>query len=116
MNEEIYYSIALTRLTGVNHAMLLQSYQEMGNAEAVYEQTKDRFSWDDALHRAAAEMEFITKNSIQVLTLHDPAYPRRLSECPDAPIVLYYMGTTDLNQLHIINMVGTASVPPMDRT
>lgn len=107
MNEEIYYSIALTRLTGVNHAMLLQSYQEMGNAEAVYEQTKDRFSWDDALHRAAAEMEFITKSGIQVLTLHDPAYPRRLSECLDAPIVLYYMGTADLNQLHIINMVGT---------
>ena len=107
MNEEIYYSIALTRLTGVNHAMLLQSYQEMGDAQAVYEATKARLPWDEALHRAAAEMEFITKSGIQVLTLHDPAYPRRLSECPDAPIVLYYMGTADLNQLHIINMVGT---------
>ena len=107
MNEEIYYSIALTRLTGVNHAMLLQSYQEMGNAEAVYEQTKDRFSWDDALHRAAAEMEFITKNNIRALTLQDADYPRRLSECPDAPIILYYKGTADLNRLRVINIVGT---------
>ena len=107
MSDEIYYSIALTRLTGVNHATLVQTYREMGSAEAVYEQTKDRIQWDDALHRAAAEMEFITKSGIQVLTLQDPAFPRRLSECQDAPIVLYYIGTADLNQLHIINIVGT---------
>lgn len=106
-NEEIYYSMALTRLSGVNHAVALQLYKEQGDAQAVYEATKARLPWDEALHRAAAEMEFITKSGIQVLTLHDPAYPRRLSECPDAPIVLYYMGTADLNQLHIINMVGT---------
>ncbi len=106
-NEEIYYSMALTRLSGVNHAVALQLYKELGDAQAVYEATKARLPWDEALHRAAAEMEFITKNGIQVLTLHGPAYPRRLSECPDAPIVLYYMGTADLNQLHIINMVGT---------
>lgn len=106
-NEEIYYSMALTRLSGINHAVALQLYKELGDAQAVYEATKARLPWDEALHRAAAEMEFITKNGIQVLTLHDPAYPRRLSECPDAPIVLYYMGTADLNQLHIINMVGT---------
>jgi len=106
-NEEIYYSMALTRLSGVNHAVALQLYKEQGDAQAVYEATKARLPWDEALHRAAAEMEFITKNGIQVLTLHDPAYPRRLSECPDAPIVLYYMGTADL---------APASVPPMDRT
>lgn len=106
-NEEIYYAIAMTRLTGVNHAVLLQSYRKAGSAQAVYEQTKDRFLWDDALHRAAAEMEFVTRNNIQVLTLNDADYPRRLSECPDAPIALFYKGTADLNRPYVVDIVGT---------
>ena len=106
-NEEIYYTIALTRLSGVNHAVVLQHYKELGSGQAVYEQTKLRFHWDEALHRSAAEMEFITKNNIRALTLNDDDYPRRLSECPDAPIILYYKGSADLNQLRVINIVGT---------
>ena len=55
-NEEIYYSMALTRLSGVNHAVALQLYKELGDAQAVYEATKARLPWDEALHRAAAEL------------------------------------------------------------
>ena len=107
MSEEIYYTIALTRLTGVNHAVVLQLYKELGGGQAVYEQTRQRFPWDEALHRAAAEMEFITKNNIRTMTLKDADYPRRLSECSDAPIILYYKGVADLNQQRVINIVGT---------
>lgn len=53
------------------------------------------------------EMEFIDKNHIRALTLGDPDYPQRLSQCPDAPIVLYYKGTANLNQSYILNIVGT---------
>ena len=106
-NEEIYYTIALTRLTGVSHGVTLQLYRELGSGQAVYEQYQNRFLWDEALRRAAAEMEFCTKNNIQVLTLNDADFPRRLSECPDAPITLYYKGTADLNQQRVINIVGT---------
>lgn len=107
MSEEIYYTIALTRLTGVNHAVILQLYQSMDSGQAVYEQYRDRFPWDEALHRAAAEMEFIEKNGVRALTMNDADYPRRLRECPDAPIILYYKGTADLNTLRVINIVGT---------
>lgn len=106
-DEEIYYSMALTRLTGVNHAVVLQLYKEMGGGQAVYEQTRQRFHWEEALHRAAAEMEFITKNHIRTLTLKDADYPRRLRECADAPIVLYYKGSADLNKQRVIDIVGT---------
>jgi DNA processing protein len=41
------------------------------------------------------------------MTLQDDDYPQRLKECPDAPIVLFYKGEADLNQCHIINIVGT---------
>ena len=122
MTDEIYYTIALTRMTGFNAAMALQLYQALGNGQAVYEHRNDigdvipdatprlRESmkhWDDALKRAAVEMEFITKNNIRALTINDTDYPQRLAECPDAPILLYYKGTADLNQRYVLNMVGT---------
>lgn len=47
------------------------------------------------------------KNHIACLTCDDEAYPSRLRECDDAPLVLFYRGTSDLNQRHIISMVGT---------
>ena len=111
-NEEIYYSMALTRLSGVNHAVALQLYKELGDAQAVYEATKARLPWDEALHRAAAEMEFVTEKNIRVLTIKDADYPRRLSECADAPILLYYKGTANLNPPQVINIVGTRQCTP----
>ena len=106
-SEEIYYTIALTRMTGFNQAMALHLYQSLGSGKAVYEQRQDLGIWDEALRRAAAEMEFIEKNGIQALTLNDAAYPQRLKECADAPIILYYKGVADLNRQHVINIVGT---------
>jgi len=121
-SEEVYYSIALTRMTGFNAGMALRLYQAMGCAQAVYEHRRDigdavadttprlrqaMQHWDDALRRAAAEMEFIDKNHIRALTLGDPDYPQRLSQCPDAPVVLYYKGTANINQSYILNIVGT---------
>jgi DNA processing protein len=122
MSEEVYYTIALTRMTGFNLPMALHLYREMGGGKAVYDHRNDigdvmpeaterlkasLLNWDDALRRAAAEMEFITKGNIRALTLDDPDYPQRLRECPDAPIVLFYRGSADLNQRYVLNMVGT---------
>lgn len=107
MDEEIYYTIALTRMTGFNQAMALQLYQSLGGGKAVYEQRQDLGNWDEALRRAAAEMEFIEKNGIKAMTLQDADYPQRLKECPDAPIILFYKGEADLNKSRVINIVGT---------
>ena len=52
-------------------------------------------------------MGFVEKNRLTCLTLQDEAYPSRLRECEDAPIVLFFKGNVDLNRLHVINMVGT---------
>lgn len=121
-SEEIYYSIALTRMAGFSADIALRLYQAMGSSRAVYEHRNEigdavadatprlreaMRNWDDALRRAAAEMEFIEKSGIQALTMQDEDYPQRLRECPDAPVVLYYKGVADLNQRYILNMVGT---------
>lgn len=128
MNEqEVYYTIALTRLTGFNFQTALQLYRELGGGQAVYEHRNDikevmpdcsdRLAenlkdWSLPLARAAQEMEFITKHRIQPLLLGDERYPQRLSECEDAPIILYYLGSAELNQKRVINIIGTRHITP----
>lgn len=123
MNEQdVFYTIALTRMTGFNGQMALQLYQELGGGQQVYEHRNDigdilpdslprlvesLKNWDEALQRAAVEMEFITKHIISALTFNSEDYPVRLRECPDAPIIIYYKGNADLNQRRVINIVGT---------
>ena len=121
-SEEIFYTVALTRMTGFNAQMALQLYQELGGGKAVYEHRRDigdvvadcsprlvesLRNWDDALKRADVEMEFVTKHNIQTLTLNSEDYPARLRECPDAPILLFYKGNADLNQRRVVDIVGT---------
>ena len=123
MNEqEIYYTIALTRMTGFNFQTALHLYQELGGGQAVYEHRNDikdvlpdcsdRLAeslkdWTLSLARAAQEMAFIQKHQIRPLLLGSEDYPQRLAECPDAPIILYYMGSANLNQMRVIDIIGT---------
>lgn len=65
-----------------------------------------------ALSLAAREMEQITRHNIKVHSLFDENYPIRLSQIPDAPLILYQLGDTDLNSQHIINIVGTRRHTP----
>ena len=45
---------------------------------------------------------------IRILTIHDGAYPDRLKNIPDPPVVLYYKGTLpDFDELPAIAVVGT---------
>ena len=48
-------------------------------------------------------MEFVEKNRLSCLTLKDEAYPSRLRECEDAPIVLFFKGNTDFNTADTLN-------------
>ena len=123
MNEqEVFYTIAVTRMTGFNQQQALQLYRELGSAQAVYDHRNDigdvlsdcsprlvdaLKNWDEPLKRAAAEMSFIKQHHILPLTLNDDDYPTRLRECDDAPVILYYKGNASLNQQRIINIVGT---------
>lgn len=109
-------------MTGFNAQTALRLFRELGGGRAVYEHRQDigdvvsdcsprliesLRNWDDALKRAAAEMAFVEKHGISVLTLNDDDYPARLRECDDAPIILYYKGNADLNQQRIVDIVGT---------
>ena len=52
---------------------------------------------------------FIEKYRLKVLFFLDPDYPRRLVDCFDSPVYLFYKGSADLNAEKIIGIVGTRS-------
>lgn len=60
-----------------------------------------------ALEEAETELNFTEKNKIKILFYTDTDYPQRLTECIDAPVLLYYKGSADLNRTKIISIVGT---------
>ena len=123
MNEqEIFYAMALTRLTNFNFQQALELYRTVGSAQMIYEHRNDigdvvedssprlieaLKDWNEPMKRAESELKFMQEHQIRALTLNDDDYPQRLCECPDAPIILYYKGNADLNQAKVINIVGT---------
>lgn len=125
MDQEIFYTMALTRLTNFNYQQALQLYKSVGSAQLLFEHrheigdiikdasprlTEALKDWDDAMKRAEAELRFMEEHQVRALTLTSDDYPQRLAECPDAPIILYYMGNADLNQTKIVSIVGTRRV------
>ena len=121
-SQETLYAIALTRISYFNTATCVQLYRKLGSATAIMENRhniKDIISdasprlvnalsdVSEALHRAEAELEFDNAHAIRPLTMACAEYPERLRDCDDAPIVLFYRGTADLNQRRVISIVGT---------
>ncbi|MBQ9665868.1 MAG: DNA-processing protein DprA [Bacteroidaceae bacterium] len=120
--QELICAIALTKLKGLSLLNARTLYDTLGSASEVFAHRKDIVSVipdasprlvealshvEDAMQEAEQEMEFVEKKRLKVLTLNDDAYPQRLKECEDAPLVLFNYGDADLNRQHIINVVGT---------
>ena len=122
MKDEIFYTMALTRISNFNYATALELYRAVGSAQLLYEHRNDigdilkdcsprlveaLKDWDEPMKRAESEIKYMEEHRIRALTLTDDDYPQRLTECPDAPIILYYIGNADLNQAKIVSIVGT---------
>lgn len=120
-SDERICSIALTRCPGIGHTIAKRMVDAMGSAVEVFRNREalpsllpglhasvvDALNHAPAFERAERELEFVEKNHLTCLTLKDEAYPSRLRDCDDAPLVLFFKGNVDLNRLHVINMVGT---------
>ena len=123
MNEQqLLYNIALTRIGHFSLASALYLYRTLGSGEEIYLHRNDiqdilpecsprllanLKDWSEPLKRAEVELEFCRDHNIRVLCLGDDNYPKRLEDCADAPVVLYYKGNANLNQSRVINIIGT---------
>lgn len=59
------------------------------------------------LERAEREMDFIRDKHIGIHYFTDDSYPKRMLEAIDAPLLLYSSGPCNLNEGHIVSIVGT---------
>ena len=123
MNEQqLLYNIALTRIGHFSLASALHLYRTLGGGEEIFLHRNDiqdilpdcsprlidnLKDWSEPLKRAEVELEFCRNNNIRVLCLGDDNYPKRLEDCADAPLVMYYKGNANLNQSRVINIIGT---------
>ena len=123
MNEQqLLYNIALTRIGHFSRASALHLYRTLGSGEEIFlhrNEIKDILpdcsprlvenfkDWSEPLKRAEVEMDFCRSHDIRVLCLGESDYPKRMEECADAPLVLYYKGNANLNQSRVINIIGT---------
>ena len=120
-DDEYIYSIALTQVPGIGPIWGRNLINAVGDAVSVFKRRTElpqlmkgatmrvveALDCPEALQRAEKEYEFVIKNHIQCLTINEETYPARMRECDDAPIVLFYRGSAELNALRAINMVGT---------
>ncbi len=126
-SQELLNTAILTRLSYYHLNTMVELYRQLGSATAIVEQRKElrtlfpglprkiseALSDIDAVRkRAEEELAYAERHGITVLTPLDDGYPRRLKECDDAPLMLFYKGTADLNATHIINIVGTRHSTP----
>lgn len=67
----------------------------------------ERAHRDEMLRKAERELEFVESKNIKVLYFTDADFPQRLLNASDAPVLLYTIGSCDLNAKHVISIVGT---------
>lgn len=118
---ELLYTIALSSVKGIGAVLAKNLIAYCGSAEAVFKTSKGKLektpgigveravliSQATVLNDAEKELKFISDYKITALIFTDEAYPKRLKDCSDSPIVLFYKGNADLNTEKIIGVVGT---------
>lgn len=121
MNNDLLYQIALTRVPGIGdiHAKSLAGIysqaekifkapkKELENIEGIGTVRANSIKKFNDFNSCEAEIGFLNKYHIRPLFINDPAYPKRLLNCYDSPVLLYYRGNADLNVDKIISVVGT---------
>ena len=121
MSEDTLYQIALTRLPHIGpvQARILTSHfpdarsifharrSQLQKLEGIGEVRADSIKNFTAFRQVEEELRFIEKHGITTLFISMKEYPRRLLNCYDPPILLYYKGTAHLNASRFVAVVGT---------
>ncbi|MEJ7779158.1 MAG: DNA-processing protein DprA, partial [Daejeonella sp.] len=117
----LLHQIALCCITGVGSVLARNLLSYCGDAEEVFRAKKKELRKvpgigpktiglienHSAFGRAEQELLFIEKYKINPLFLTDDSYPKRLRNCYDAPVMLFFKGNADFNSSKIISIVGT---------
>lgn len=121
MHNELWFQIALTKIPEIGPISGRKLIQYFETASAVFSAKKKELRSIPGISERAveliknctqsstvdAEIEYLNQKKISALFITDKEYPQRLLHCYDAPILLYWRGTADLNAQKILSIVGT---------
>lgn len=121
MQSDCWYNIALTFIPTIGPITRRALLEEFRLSKNIFNASKkdllqvkgigekivnEILQWNNP-SQVDAEYAFIQKHQITPLFITDANYPQKLLECPDAPTLLYYKGTANLNASKILSIVGT---------
>ncbi len=123
MSDSLLYQIALTLIPGIGDVSAKNLVAYCGSPEAVFNEKKESLLKipgigsltaqsiinHNTFAKAENEIAFIEKNKISSIFFTEKKYPERLKHCADSPILLYFLGDLDFNNMHFISIVGTRS-------
>lgn len=127
--EELLYTLALTNTTGIGDVNAKKLLRHCGSAKAVFETKKTALSKISGIgqtvinalknkplfREAEKELAFIEKQQITTLHYKDKAYPVFLSQCFDAPVLLFVQGNIQLQNQRLLSIVGTRNMTSYGR-
>ncbi len=100
----------LIAYTGSESALFEEKIPKLAKVPGIgpaLEQLLRKTDRTELLKRAEQECHFIEKHNITPVFFSDSNYPRRLSYCEDAPLIIYIHGKAGYDVSKVIGIVGT---------
>jgi DNA processing protein len=121
MSQQLVYEVALGLLPGIGNQLSRQLVSYCGSARQVFHTPPGKLlripgigkshvrnlPLTAVLKQAENIIRQAEQQQVKLLFYTHPDYPKRLKQIADAPTLLYYKGTADLNAARIISIVGT---------
>ena len=123
-DETLFHELALTLMPGIGPQLTRQLMSYGGSAKNVLMMPPGKLrripgvgaatvailtgkEREAAFRKAEADLKKAEKDGVEILFYTSKRFPSRLKHLPDAPVILYYQGTADLNAPKIVALVGT---------
>jgi DNA processing protein len=120
LDKQTLYRLALIHTPGIGPAYTQKLLLHFGDAESIFRADSKALAGTgispDAIHALLQppdlrslnnECRRMAQKGIRILSYTDPEYPRRLNHIPEAPPLLFYQGSTNLNAEKILAIIGT---------
>ncbi len=127
MHKDTKYLLALRQYHGIGDVNARKLVSHYGSGQKVFEEIqkspkKAEEIWSKRIVNILLdepnwslvndEITFMNKNEVEVISILEDRYPRRLRFCSDAPLVLFSRGNIDYNHPKILAVVGTRNATP----
>lgn len=121
---QLIHILALQHVPKIGGTIAKKLIAHCGSAEAVFKEKKSNILKIDGIgtitikglfdkihfEEAEKELRFIKENNIKYSYFLDSNYPERLKHCIDGPLVLFETGTINLENKHVISIVGARKI------